>query len=146
MRIEGEWYACQDGVTRPVVRAHVDDVAGLPVSDRFLIDTGADRTVLSADFWRRIGIPGDRPPAGVSLVGVGGGTGFVVLRTVLQFLTDDGRVAMVRGELAAFTDPDATDLSILGRDVLDSVRLIVSRPDNEVLLLAANHRYRVLQT
>jgi hypothetical protein len=146
MRIDGEWFECQDGVTRPVVRAHIDDADGLPISDRFLVDTGADRTVLSADFQRRIGVLGDHPPAGIGLVGVGGGTRFVVLPTALQLLTDDGRVATIRGDFAAFTDPNATDLSILGRDVLDHFRVIVSRLDGEVFLLASSHHYQVVRT
>ena len=39
--------------------------------------------------------------------------------------------------------PTATDLSILGRDVLNHFDVILSRRNNEVLLLAPNHRYRV---
>ena len=38
-----------------------------------------------------------------------------------------------------------TDLSILGRDVLNHFDLILSRRRNEVLLLAPNHHYRVDQ-
>jgi hypothetical protein len=34
-------------------------------------------------------------------------------------------------------------MSILGRDVLDHFDRIVSRRQNEVLLLATNHKYRV---
>ena len=45
--------------------------------------------------------------------------------------------------MAAFTDPAAADLSILGRDVLDHFDVIVSRRRNEVLLLATNHRYQI---
>jgi hypothetical protein len=74
MRIDREWFECRDGITRPAIRAYVDDISGLQTSDRFLIDTGADRTVFSADFWKRIGVPGTRPPAGIGLVGVGGST------------------------------------------------------------------------
>ena len=51
----------------------------------------------------------------------------------------------MRGEFAAFTDRSATDLSILGRDVLNHFELILSRRRNEVLLLAPNHHYRVEQ-
>ena len=51
----------------------------------------------------------------------------------------------MRGEFAAFTDPAATDLSILGRDILNHFDVILSRRRNEVLLLAANHQFRVEQ-
>jgi hypothetical protein len=49
----------------------------------------------------------------------------------------------VRGEFAAFTDPTATDLSILGRDVLENFDVITSRRSSAVLLLAGNHRYLI---
>jgi hypothetical protein len=77
-------------------------------------------------------------------VGIGGDAGFVVVRTVLELRGQAGRPATIRGEFAAFTDPGAAELSILGRDVLDNFRLIVSRPDDEVLLLAGNHRYQIV--
>jgi hypothetical protein len=54
-----------------------------------------------------------------------------------------GGTAIVRGEYAAFTDPSATDLSILGRDVINNFDLILSRARNEVLMLSAPHVYRV---
>jgi hypothetical protein len=90
-------------------------------------------------------MPGDRPPQGVGLVGVGGGAPFLIAIAALHLLTDDGRVATVRGEFAAFTDPDATDLSIPARDVLDLFDVILSRRRDEVLLLAPAHQYYVTQ-
>lgn len=38
----------------------------------------------------------------------------------------------------------AIDLSILGRDVLNNFDVIISRPRNEVLLLAPRHTYQVI--
>ncbi len=49
----------------------------------------------------------------------------------------------MHGDFAAFTDPRATDLSILGRDVLGNFDAILSRRRDEVLLLASNHQYDV---
>ena len=68
---------------------------------------------------------------------------YAVVNTVVEFLRAEGGPARVRGEMAAFTDPTATDLSILGRDVLDHFDVIISRRRNEVLLLAENHNYHV---
>ena len=48
MLIAGEWQVGDDGVTRPIVRAHVLGADGHPVTDDFLVDSGADRTVFSA--------------------------------------------------------------------------------------------------
>jgi hypothetical protein len=67
------------------------------------------------------------------------------VRTVLAFQADDGVTARVHGEYAAFTDPEVTDMSILGRDVLDNFDVILSRRREEVLLLAPNHQYRVVR-
>jgi hypothetical protein len=52
----------------------------------------------------------------------------------------------VRGQFAAFTDPHATDVSILGRDVPGHCDVIISRRRDEVLLLAANHRSEVTRS
>ncbi len=65
------------------------------------------------------------------------------MRTVVGLTDDRGEPARIRGEFAAFTDPTATDLSILGRDVLNNFDVIQSYPRNEVLLLTGGHRYRV---
>jgi hypothetical protein len=145
MRIAGEWFACDDGVIRPVVRIYATAENDERERDRFLVDSGSDRTVLSAHFVGRLRVSGDSPPAGFGLQGIGGGAGFVVVRTVLEFARDDGVPATVNGEFAAFTDPRATDLSILGRDVLDLLDVILSRRRDEVLLLAPAHQYYVTQ-
>jgi hypothetical protein len=54
-----------------------------------------------------------------------------------------GTHARIQGDIWAFTDPAASDMSILGRDVLDHFDVIVSRRNNEVLLLATNHQYQI---
>jgi hypothetical protein len=145
MRIAGEWLRCEDLVTRPVINVRVMSATGRLFVERFLIDSGADRTVLIADLLRRVRLPIQRPPTGLSLVGVGGTGDFVMVRTVLAFQADDGVTARVHGEYAAFTDPEVTDMSILGRDVLDNFDVILSRRREEVLLLAPNHQYRVVR-
>lgn len=111
--------------------------------DDFLLDTGADRSVLSASVVTELRLPVEAPPPGVGLIGVGGDAGMVLVTTMLEFTRDDGGPARVRGQFPAFTDPRATDVSILGRDVLDHFDVIVSRRRDEVLLLASNHHYQV---
>ncbi len=143
MRIVGEWYFGNDGVSRPIVRALVAGEAGQVYLERFLIDTGADRTVLGAGILSELRLSVDAPPPGAALRGIGGEAGMVLVATLLEFTRDDGGAVRVRGQFAAFTDPRATDVSILGRDVLDLFDVIVSRRREEVLLLASNHRYSV---
>jgi hypothetical protein len=143
MRIVGDWLIDEDGVARPVVEIRIADVDGTYTPDTFLIDTGADRTVLGASLLQKLRFPTSDSTPGFALQGVGGASPFVLLTTVLQFIRDDGYPIHVSGEVAAFTDPAATDLNLLGRDVLDNFDVIVSWRRNEVLLLAPNHRYRI---
>jgi hypothetical protein len=146
MLIRGEWFLRDDMVARPVVRARVDAANGGLFAARFLVDSGADRTVFSNALLTALDLPVNPPPPGYGLVGVGGTGAFVLVATILTFRHDAGGVARFHPEYAAFTDPLATDMSILGRDVLDHFDVILSRRRDEVLLLAPNHQYRVLST
>ena len=49
MLVGGVWHQCDDGIIRPVIQAEIlaHDNSWRKVP--FLLDTGADRTVLSAD-------------------------------------------------------------------------------------------------
>lgn len=143
MRIEGEWLLCDDGITRPVAVVGVKAADGSLVEERFLIDSGADRTVLSADLLTNLALPALSVSAGDALAGVGGVQSHLLVQTALEISHDGGGTAIIRGEFAAFTDPAATDLSILGRDVLNLFDLILSRPRNDIELLAVPHCYRV---
>jgi hypothetical protein len=142
MRIIGEWSVRDDGVTRPVVRAKVAADDGTMEPDVFLVDCGADRTVFSARLLWKLGASRASAPDAV-LQGISGECDSVVLKTIVELTRDDGGIVNMRGEFAAFTDPEASDLSILGRDVLNLFDVILSRRRNEVLLLASNHQYRV---
>jgi hypothetical protein len=143
MRIVGEWLMRDDGVTRPVVRAKVAAADGTWERDIFLVDSGADRTVFSARLLWKLGFPTTPEPGNSILQGIGGVCDSIAVKTVVELTRDDGGVIHLRGEFAAFTNPTETDSSILGRDVLNLFDLILSRKRNEVLLLAADHQYRV---
>jgi hypothetical protein len=143
MLIAGVWQTCDDGVTRPVVRARVQAAdRGWQAAD-FLIDSGADRTVFSAFLERDLGLEPKLPLDRSILQGIGGTGESIVVQTVLMLIRDDKAEVHLRGEFAAFTDLAATDLSILGRDVLSHFDVILSRRRKEVLLLAQDHQYRV---
>jgi predicted aspartyl protease len=139
MRIAGEWLQFDDGITRLVVRARVVGVDERRYRDDVLVDTGANRTVLSAALLAQLRLPVETPPSGEALWGIGGTTAMVLVTTVLELPRTDGGSARVRGRFAAVVDPGATDVGILGRDVLHHFDVIVSRRRNEVLLLTANH-------
>ena len=143
MLVAGEWKLRDDGVLRPIVRARVLGSDGSLVAEDFLIDSGADRTALSATLLARLPLLAQNVQPGFSLSGIGGTTAFVSVTTALEFIRDDGGLARVRGAFAGFTDPTATDLSILGRDVLDHFDVIISRQRGAIWLLAPRHQYRI---
>jgi len=65
MRIDGSWRLCDDGIVRPVVWGELRASDGSWVQAFFLTDCAADRTVLSENVWRGLGLPGvarDAPP------------------------------------------------------------------------------------
>jgi hypothetical protein len=45
----------------------------------------------------------------------------VLIQTTLTFRAEDGSAARFQASFAAFTDPKAADMSVLGRDVLEQV-------------------------
>ena len=143
MQIIGNWQVRDDGVARPVIRVEVARVGETLVSEDFLIDSGADVTVFSAALLGRLDLPVRQMPSGSALSGVGGVASGGVLSAAIELTSDDGRRFRVRGDFAAFTDPAASDLSILGRDVTDHFDLILSRRREQVLLLGAKHAYRI---
>jgi hypothetical protein len=143
MRIAGEWYLCDDGVVRPVLFIDVIGPTGVTVDEKFLVDPGADRTVFSAGLLSQLGGTTASPPAGVSLSGIGGTQAYVQVQATLNMRRTDGGVATVQGNFAAFTDPLATDFSILGRDVMNHFDVILSRRLDEIFLLAAPSRYEI---
>jgi hypothetical protein len=145
MRIVGDWFLFADGEIRPILRAKLQTGHGTMVTEQFLVDTGADRTVFTAALLQQLALPVEQAPLDEGLLGIGGAASYVIVESVVELTRDDGGPAMVRGKFAAFTDPLTTDLSVMGRDVLNNFDVIVSRPHSEVLLLAPRHHYQVVQ-
>ena len=138
MLIAGEWKLCDDGVTRPGVRANVVGADEIPYAEDFLVVLGQTSQFSARRCLYACGcLPGVRLLNALS--GIGGERVFVMVTTRVEFLHDDGRLIRIHGEFASFTDPAATDLSILGRDVLDNFDLIVVGAAT-TLLLAPQHQ------
>jgi predicted aspartyl protease len=139
MRINGEWLLCDDEISRPVLWAAVQAADGSWVRIRLLVDTGADCTVFSADVLNALNLPLFEGQA--QLGGIGGVADSVVVQTRIQLSCDDGRAAIFRGDFAAFTAMESADLSVLGRDILASLAVIVDQPGDVVCLIGQHHRY-----
>jgi hypothetical protein len=144
MQINGEWSLFDDGIVRPVMRGEALADNNRWVAAEFLVDTAADRTVFSAGLLATLHL--QHIPAQERLGGLGGMTPSVIVETQLRFRREAGRGTVVlRGQFAAVTEPEALDISVLGRDIIGLFALIVDQPGNVVCLLGQQHRYRIEQ-
>ncbi len=141
MRVNGEWYLCDDGVTRPVLRGQVLSGGGSWRPTFFLVDTGADRTVLSASDLAALDLQANS--GGSWLSGVGGRAFTVTVDAQLRFPEVMRRDVHFKGKFPAFTELGALDMSVLGRDITDIFALIVDRLGDAVCLLRPRHVYAV---
>lgn len=142
MLLEGSWRLCDDGELRPVIRAQVQRGDGSWAEAPLLVDTGADRTVLSLDVYRQLGLPADQQSE--PLVGVGGAIPCCILQTSLRMTRENGSEVLFRGQFTAAMHAAALDMSVLGRDIMNWFTVIVDRPQERVCLLGQNHHYQIL--
>lgn len=142
MQLRGEWYECDDHVLRPTIRAEVHWADGVAYDVRFLVDTAADCTALSAELVP--GLPAAQPPPPhLTLSGIGGRAAFGVVSCTLAFPRPGAVPITIRGQLAVFAEPGAIDMCVLGRDVMSYFDLIVSWRHDTVLLVGGNDRFAV---
>jgi hypothetical protein len=138
MRIDGAWRVCDDGIVRPVLRGEVRSAVGDWVPIHFLVDVAADRSVFTAGVLQALGIA--TTPAAEKLQGVGGGADSVIIATQIRLFRETGAAVTFDGQFAAFTDPAALDMSVLGRDITNLFGVLVDRPQDTICLVAAKHR------
>ena len=142
MLISGTWHVCDDGVIRPVMRGEIQARDGSWVKAPFLLDTGADRTVLSADILPALYF---QPVTTEShLGGVGGVVHATVIETRIRLTRENNGKIMFRGQYAAITAAEALDMSVLGRDVTNLFAIIVDWPQRLVCLLGQQHQYTII--
>jgi predicted aspartyl protease len=144
MRINGEWLLCDDGIVRPVIRGEILASNGSWQRAEFLVDTGADRTVLSAPVLRALGLQPFATQDGIG--GLGGKVHSVVIETQIRLTHEVSNKVVFRGQYAAVTELEALDMSVLGRDITALFAVIADRPANVVCLLGQRHRYRIEQS
>ena len=141
MLISGLWYLCDDGMVRPVIRGEILTSEGSWVNVPMLVDTGADRTVFSAEILNALGLP--PIDSTDQLSGVGGMANSVVVETQIRLTNNESGKAIFRGQFAGFTDLEALDMSVLGRDILNLFALLVDRQADTVCLLGQKHTYTI---
>ena len=143
MLISGSWHRCDDEVYRPVIVAEVETHDGAWIKTPFLIDTGADRTVLSADIVTALNLPST--VAQDQLGGIGGVVHTILVETRLRLSRETGGKVMLRGQYAAVMAAEMLDMSVFGRDITNLFATIVDWPQQSVVLIGQRHRYTIVQ-
>lgn len=143
MVINGEWMICADGVSRPLIRGELQTGNGEWESVAFLVDTGADRTVLSAPVLVALGLPQVGAPE--QLGGLGGMVEMVTVKSYLRLTKQDAGKVNLQAQFAAVTEVDALDICVLGRDILGLFAIIVDEPQQAVCLLSQRHSYSIIE-
>ena len=141
MLIAGLWLHDDDDVIRPVVKGAVLDVNGLWTPTEFLVDSGADRTVFMGIFLKELGLP--HLPTIHHLGGVGGAVATVHVGTQIRFSVAGGNAIVFEGTFAGFTQEDALDMNVLGRDIMNQFAVIVDRPGDVVCMVGKGHCYSI---
>ncbi len=139
MLCHGDWLVCDDGIIRPILRARILRGDGAWRRTEFLLDTGADGTVICASVLEGLNLPYVQPVDRIG--GVGGIAASVNVRTQIQLASDDGQWITFRGAYAACLQHEALDMSVLGRDILNIFAVIVDRPADRVTLLHGGDGY-----
>ena len=141
MRFNGEWLRCDDGIIRPVIRAEILAGDGGWRAFELLIDTGADRTVISANVLESLN--GQTTVAQDKIGGVGGLVNSVLVDTQIRLSREDGQKATFRSQYAACTEHEDLDMSVLGRDILEMFALIVDRRADVIAIIRGQHYYTI---
>ncbi|MBS1788092.1 MAG: retroviral-like aspartic protease family protein [Acidobacteria bacterium] len=144
MVISGEWMICADGVNRPLIRGELQTGNGQWESVAFLVDTGADRTVLSAPVLAQLELSVTDAPE--QLGGLGGLTEMVTVATLLRLTKQDAGKVNFRSQYAAVTEVEALDICVLGRDILGLFAVIVDEPQQVISLLSQRHSYTIVES
>jgi hypothetical protein len=142
MRINGYWGRFPDGHTLPMFPIKVLRADGAWEELQFFLDTGAVRTVLCFEDFDRLGIEG-AVADDLQFQGIGGRTPGRTLDTKFQFTRTDGLTVIQNGPFAALTDPRASDVSILGRDILYNFALLMDRPNKVLCLMHGAGEYQL---
>jgi len=143
MRILGEWYLCGDGLYRPIIRATVLAGNGRSVSTEFIVDSGADCTILSAGLVDLLGLRSLDPTS--SIIGFGGRADTIVVDTRISVETTAGELVTFRGEIPGLIEPESLDMSVFGADILHQFAVILDRRGEFVALIREAEPYQKVE-
>ncbi|MEK9163734.1 MAG: retropepsin-like aspartic protease [Chloroflexota bacterium] len=141
MRIDGAWLPDEPGILRPTLFGLVE-ISGREYPVQFLVDTGADQTILGSDFATRLQ-PRELPEINSQLSGAAGNIDAFYASIRLRFSDVDEREIKFNLTCAVLTDPAQANTHLLGRDVLDHFALICDKEKDVVALLRPPHSYSI---
>ena len=128
----------------PFVEAMVRATDDRWVKVFFLIDLGADGTYLPRRYVTKLGLQPDEAQTKDDVTRVGGQKiEHIPYTTQLRFSNDDRRTFDL--EIGVFTQEEALDMPILGRDVMNFFTLLCDVRANLVWLLDEAERTKLLQ-
>jgi hypothetical protein len=138
------WSSTDSARIFPAIDAEFENPFGLRQKFSFLIDTGADATILNWEVLLFSDVDLDSLPR-LNVSGVGGLVEVLVVNTQFWLRRENNARINFPGSFRAFPDPNDLETSILGRDVLNHFAVIVDRPGDNVSLLHGNHHYTIHQ-
>lgn len=136
-------YENEAGILRPYISGFVYSSMGVWLEYAFLVDSGADVTFLHYGCLDELGIDTSNLEVYDDVGGVGGkDVPYIKFSSKLQFISGED-VKVFEGDINIFLDPHATDVPLLGRDVLDHFAVLLDCNRSQVLLLDEMAKYRV---
>ena len=141
MRINGQWRIDDRGVAEPILVGRLLSSFGEWLQVPFLIDTGAERTLLSPDILEALGFVAT--PSRHQFVGLGGAVDVWTVQTKLRLDLDSGSHIDINGPFDGLHSGREGEMAILGRDVIVHFATIFDRPADTITLLHGRHRYSI---
>ncbi len=129
----------------PFIKASIRAKDGQWIEVFFLIDLGADGTYLPSKYAKKLGLQLDEAKTKDDATGVGGQrVEHIPYMTQIRFKSDGDRRTFDL-EIGVFTQEEALDLPVLGRDVLNFFTLLCDVRANLVWLMDDVSRTQILQ-
>jgi hypothetical protein len=144
MLVPGKWEPDENGVLTPVLHCHLLCGSGAWLKVHFLIDSGAERTVLSSKILRELDAPAHM--SFDTLLGIGSIAQVLTVSSRLKMQAADKTDVIVNGPFFGLPEGREDELSILGRDVLGNFAIILDRPGDAIALLHGRHHYSIHET
>jgi len=136
-------YKNEAEVLRPYISVFVYSSRGEWLEYDFLVDSGADVTFLHYGSLDELAIDTSNLEVYDDIGGVGGkDVPYIKFSSKLQFISGED-VKIFEGDINVFLDPHATDVPLLGRDVLDQFVVLLNCRSGEVLLLDEKAKYTI---